>query len=134
MEKRKTVKIKDATNSNVEKLYSSFGGRVVLKVLIRPKLSKFVGFILDKRISKVFISSFIKNNNIDINLFEDKKYKSFNEFFIRKIKLENRPYSKNKKDFILDVIALCRNYILVNFIRLCNLDCKYYLRTKKRRK
>ena len=91
MEKRKTVKIKDATNSNVEKLYSSFGGRVALKVLIRPKLSKFVGFILDKRISKVFISSFIKNNNIDMTKYLNRDYSSFNDFFTReKIECEKK--------------------------------------------
>lgn len=91
----------DNTNKVLSILYDRKIGRFILKPLVSSSIiSNFVGFLLDRKISCILIKRFVKNNNIDINLFEDKKYKSFNEFFIRKIKLENRPYSKNKKDFI----------------------------------
>ena len=46
------------------------------------------------------IKSFIKNNNIDMSAFEEKKYRSYNDFFTRKIKLENRPMSSSQNDLI----------------------------------
>jgi len=91
----------DNTNKVLSILYDRKIGRLILKPLVSsPVISNIVGFLLDRKISCILIKRFVKNNNIDINLFEGEKYKSFNDFFIRKIKLENRPYSKRKNDFI----------------------------------
>ena len=80
---RRTVNINDVNKPIVEKLYSTIWGRAILKVLTRPSVSNFVGFILDRKISKCFISNFIKNNNIDMEQYVKREYFSFNDFFTR---------------------------------------------------
>ena len=72
-----------------------FGGNTLKKVyrnklLTRIATSKFISKVYGIYNSSVFsknkINKFIKENNIDISLYENKKYKSFNDFFIRKYK------------------------------------------------
>lgn len=82
-------------------LYSSSLGKIFLECFVKNKfLSVLYGKFQDMSISKRKIHSFIKEYNIDMNdyIIEDsKKFKSFNEFFYRKIKEEKRPmlYDKN---------------------------------------
>lgn len=100
MEKRRTVHINEANKPLVEKIYSIFLGRALLKLIIRPWVSKFVGFFLDKKISNCFIPSFIKNNKIDITQFVSREYNSFNDFFTReKLDIEKQIYAETG-DFI----------------------------------
>lgn len=79
-------------------LYDTKIGRIILKILICPFISHIVGFIHDTKLSKIKIKSFIKKNNIDMTLYEDKEYNSFNEFFKRE-KKDKRVKSK-KGDFL----------------------------------
>lgn len=82
-------------------LYDSRIGRILLKPLVSSSLvSNIVGSFMDSRISKIIIPSFIKNNNININDYEDKNYKSFNDFFIRKIKSDKREIIIDDNSFI----------------------------------
>lgn len=82
-------------------LYNSIFGRIILKFLVNtPLVSKISGFILNRKISKLLIKPFVKSNNINIDEYEKENYSSFNDFFIRKIKRNKRPISKNKNDFI----------------------------------
>lgn len=70
----------------VKLFYGNPLGRSIMKLFALPFFSKFIGLILSSKISKIFIPSFIKNNSINMNLFEEEDYKSFNDFFIRKRK------------------------------------------------
>lgn len=65
-------------------LYNTTLGRVCLKFMVAPPFSKFMGFLLDSPFSKILIPSFIKKNNINVDEFEKRKYKSYNDFFTRK--------------------------------------------------
>ena len=67
-------------------LYNTIPGRILLKLLINPFISKIVGFYHDMPLSKLKIKSFIKNNNITMEEYEKKEYKNFNDFFTRKRK------------------------------------------------
>lgn len=71
-------------------LYKSMPGRVILKVLTSPQISKIAGRLLDSRVSVCLIPGFIKANEIDLDEYEDQDYLSFNDFFTRKIRPENR--------------------------------------------
>lgn len=94
-------KMKDNPNKGLSFLYNNFFGRLLLKPLVAwPLASNIVGWFLDKKISKVFIKSFIKKNNINMDDFINQKYTSFNDFFIRKVKEEKRPISSNLSDFL----------------------------------
>lgn len=72
-------------------LYTKRIGRIFVRVLITRPITLVCGFFLNRRISTLFIKKFVKKNNIDMSLYEEKKYKSYNDFFTRKIKKENRP-------------------------------------------
>lgn len=82
-------------------LYNTKLGRIILKPLVANKLSStIVGHILDSKLSCLIIKPFIRKNKIKIDDFERKKYYSFNDFFIRKIKPEKRKIIKDKNAFI----------------------------------
>lgn len=65
-------------------LYNTAFGRFVLKLLIRPTISKIVGKYLSSFFSKGMVKRFIKKHNLDMSEFPERKYKSFNDFFTRK--------------------------------------------------
>ena len=73
-------------------LYESFVGRLLLKILVSRFVSKVCGALLSSRISKPLIKSFVKNNNIDLSLFEADNFTCFNDCFCRKIKEGLRPF------------------------------------------
>ena len=79
-------------------LYNNFLGRLILKIVISPVFSKINGKYNKMAISKNKIKKFIEKYNININEYEEKEYKSFNDFFIRKKKQIH--YDKNKNSFI----------------------------------
>ena len=71
----------------VKTFYGNPVGRTVVKAFSLPIFSKVAGDFLSNKTSKVMIRKFVKKNDINLDEFEDKKYRSFNDFFTRK-KLE----------------------------------------------
>ena len=67
-------------------LCGSAPGRLLLKPLTAPWLSKLAGSFLSTGASKVFIKPFIKSNHIDMSQFEPVEYESYNDFFSRRIR------------------------------------------------
>lgn len=94
--------IDDTTNQEkfLKLLYGTLIGRATLKFLTIPCLSKFAGFFLDSRPSSLLIDSFIKHNNITMSDYIPKRYKSFNDFFTRRIKPEKRPIDMSEKSLV----------------------------------
>lgn len=80
------IEKKDGQEQILGFLYGTVPGRLLLKPLTRPAVSKAVGWFLSSRISCLLIQPFIRKNGIDIKTFEKKKYRSYNEFFSRKIR------------------------------------------------
>ena len=94
-------------SGSVNFLYNTAFGRLLLKLLVCPWVSKVAGVFLDSPFSKPMIGKFVKKNSIDISLYEDCKYKSFNDFFIRK-----------KKQVVMDgtdtdFVSPCDGYLTV---------------------
>lgn len=81
-------------------LYGNAFGRMLLKPLTAPGLSKLAGKFLSTRISKVFIKPFIRNNHIDMSQFEPVEYESYNDFFSRRIRPEARPIDMDPEHLI----------------------------------
>lgn len=81
-------------------LYNTTPGRLILKILISPPISKIGGAYMDSGISKIHIKGFIHNNNIDMSQFEKAEYKCFNDCFTRKIIPDKRPVDRNKNVLI----------------------------------
>ena len=67
-------------------LYNDRGGRLCLKVLVRPFISKLGGRFLSCPLSKGLIAPFVRKNGIDLSEYEDREYDSYNDFFTRKIR------------------------------------------------
>lgn len=81
-------------------LYHSVPGRICLKALTAPCLSKMAGSFLDSKASTFLIDRFIKSNGIDMSDYEECEFASFNEFFRRSIKKEARPINYEPSNFI----------------------------------
>ena len=86
-------KVSNITNQDklLSFLYTNIFGRMLLKPLIQPQVSKLAGRYLSSAHSKWLISKFIERNEIDMDIYEECDYSSFNDFFTRKIKPECRP-------------------------------------------
>ena len=93
--------LKDNGQDNFLKLmYGSVVGRSILSVLVKPCVSRSIGWLLDKRISSCLVKPFIKANNINMSDYLDVKFRSFNDFFIRNLKPGKRFINYDKKILI----------------------------------
>ena len=63
-----------------------------MRIINRRWLSKLVGHHLDGRFSRRRIKKYIEKNGIDMSEYLEEDYKSFNEFFTRRIRPELRPF------------------------------------------
>ncbi len=81
-------------------LYRTLPGRIVLKALTAPVVSKIVGGFMDSPLSVFMIKSFIKNNGINMDDFLPERYGSYNAFFTRKIKPGARPVDMKESHLI----------------------------------
>jgi len=59
--------------------------------MISDKMTRIIELYMNTFISTIKIDGFIKKNNIDITEYRKKYYKSYNDFFTRKIKKDRRP-------------------------------------------
>lgn len=96
----KNVGTNDTQDAWLEFLYHSVPGRLCLKVLTQPFVSKVAGCFMNSVFSTGMISSFVKKNHIKLSDYEKKRYRSYNDFFTRKIKAGKRTIDYNKQSFI----------------------------------
>lgn len=76
-------------------LYNSRTGGYVLRIITRPGFSRTCAGVLDSRYSRMYIKRFISKNDIDMSEYVNKRWTSFNDFFIRRIKPDARPVDMN---------------------------------------
>lgn len=69
----------------LEGLYGRMIGRILLRPLVSPAVSRLGGRILDSKISRVLIPPFIRSHSIHMADYERRKYASYNDFFKRKL-------------------------------------------------
>ena len=94
----KAVQIPDADTSSINFLYNTIPGRVLLRLLVRTTVSKFAGLILRSPVSRLMVNGFIKRNDINTDEYQDAKYKSFDDFFIRRVKTGCRSFPDCEND------------------------------------
>ena len=85
------VLVKDDAGKAQKFLYRTFIGRLLLKIITRPFLTKLVGKYKNGKRSAKGIKKFIAAHAIDMSDYEPREYSSFNDFFTRKIKDGARP-------------------------------------------
>lgn len=84
----------------LELIYNHKAGRMMLKPMISPAFSRIGGLLLDSGASRFLIPLFIRSNSIDLSDYEKKEYKSYNEFFKRKLAPGARQIEMNPDVFI----------------------------------
>lgn len=79
-------------------LYNNLVGRIILKLLSTRVIAKLGGLFMNSRLSKFMIKRTIINYDMNMNLYEEKNYISYNDFFTRRLK--DIVYDKKKTSFI----------------------------------
>ena len=95
---RTTESINKTGAGSLRFLYNTAVGRMLLRPLICKPISSVAGWFMDRRVSALFVKGFIKSNGIDMS--EDRKFRSFNDFFTRGLKDGARPVLDGEDDFI----------------------------------
>lgn len=94
------VLVKDTASRGQKFLYRTFLGRCVLKILVLPFVSRLAGKYKNGKASARGIKKFVKKNGIDTSQYEEREFKSFNDFFTRKIKDGARPIDFNPSHLV----------------------------------
>lgn len=68
----------------LRRLYSHFAGRMLIKILICPSVSRIAGSFLDSRLSKILIPGDIRRGCRDMREYEKQSFSSYNDYFCRK--------------------------------------------------
>ena len=95
-------------------LYHTVPGRICLKFLTRPIVSKLAGCFLDTHLSKCLISPFVRKTGIRLQDYETKGIRSFNDFFIRRVRDGLRPVDFSPDHLIAPCDGLLRVYPIRN--------------------
>lgn len=80
-------------------LYCNFFGRLFLPLFSARWLSRLAGKYLDSPLSKPKIKRFVKKHGVDLGEFLPETYRSFNDFFTRRIRPELRPFDSAPEAF-----------------------------------
>lgn len=75
----------------LEWLYGTNAGKRLVRILVKPWVSKAAGAALDSRLSSLAVEPFRKKNKIDMTDFEKRRFRSFNDFFTRSLAPGARP-------------------------------------------
>ena len=99
---RDGTKINGTTGQDhlLEVIYGHALTRMLLRPFLSPAVSDICGKFLSTRFSRRIIPSFVKKNHIDLSIYEKQEFDSYNAFFTRKIKAEQRPINEQKNILI----------------------------------
>lgn len=93
-------------------LYHTLPGRLLLKPLTSPAVSRLCGRFLDSPFSRFLIGPFVRRNEIRLSDYDHDDFHSFNECFSRKIKPELRPINMDPDTLISPCDGLLSVYSL----------------------
>lgn len=124
-------KVSNITNQDklLSFLYTNIFGRMLLKPLIQPQVSKLAGRYLSSAHSKWLISKFIERNEINMDIYEECDYSSFNDFFTRKIKPDCRPVPEDLDVLISPCDCLATVYPIQESTTFSIKNTEYTLRS-----
>ena len=71
--------------------YCTFIGRILLKIVTTKFISNIIGLYMNSKMSRNKIKKFVTKNNINTFEYEYRNYKSYNDFFTRKVIPYKRP-------------------------------------------
>lgn len=85
------VFVRDNPTGLLAVLYNGAAGRLLLRGLIWPGLSDFVGHFLNTGMSRILNRPYIRHHGIDMSICEPGPFRSFNELFHRRVLPGARP-------------------------------------------
>ena len=85
------VEVYDGQGGAIRFLYENPLGQQLLRVLVRPGVSRTAGWLLDRAPSRLLVKPFVEKNRLDLSDYPPRRYSSFNDFFTRRIFPEKRP-------------------------------------------
>lgn len=106
----KLVKEDTSQDRLLKYLYTNPFGRMLLKPLVMPGISKLSGYLLSSFTSRHLIKTFIKKEGIDMSDFPTRRYRSFNDFFTRKMTDGARPIDPDENTLISPCDCRCSVY------------------------
>lgn len=86
----KNTYFEEKESNSLKFLYNNILGRLALKLITLKPIVNLYAKYQNSKLSKHKIKKFIKKNNINMDEYIKEDYKSFNAFFMRKIKPEAR--------------------------------------------
>lgn len=99
-------------------LYGSFFGRILLKIVVSTAASHLYGYINSRPASRKKIPGFIESNKIRTEDFEDREYRSFNDFFTRKLREGSRIIDADESRLISPADAKLLTYDIKEDLRI----------------
>lgn len=107
--------------------YRTMIGRILFRPLICRPVSALAGKFLDTRLSRALIPGFVRKNHIDMSQFEDREYRSYNDFFTRRVKEGMRPFSEQATDFCAPCDSMVSVYPVASDSTFCIKESQYTL-------
>lgn len=81
-------------------MYTHTMGRGLIRLLIRPSVSRAGGWLLGRSWSRCLIRPFVRHNDIDLSCCRKQKFSSYNDFFTRQIKPECRSLEGDEQTLV----------------------------------
>lgn len=100
-------------NGFLEFLYATAVGRWLLKLMVSPGFSRFGGWLLNTRLSALAVRPFVKRHHIDLTQCRQEKFRSYNDFFTRKLREDARPVDPSPES----LVSPCDGRLTVHPIR-----------------
>lgn len=108
----------------LRKVYGSKIGRSLLRPFVSPVFSCIAGKFLDSHASRFLITSFINKNHMDMKPYIKREYHSFNDFFTREIKPEERMIDYDEHHLVSPSDGKVSAYFL-------NQDCSFEIKNTR---
>lgn len=90
---------RDGLDELLRRLYANRFGRLLVRQLTNRHISALAGRMMDHPFSKRLIPGFIRRYDIDMGLYECRRFASYNDFFTRKTASGIREMSEDPADF-----------------------------------
>lgn len=86
----KFIEVNTKQDRFLARMYAKKSGRAVIRVLAARPVTGACRVFMNSPLSKPMIKRFVRKNHIDLSDYEPCKYRSYNAFFMRQIKPEQR--------------------------------------------
>lgn len=94
------IRENEAQDRLLATLYGTAAGRLLLKLLVQPWVSRLAGAFLNTPLSAGMIAPFAKRYGISLEECEQTGYPSYNAFFHRRLRADARPVDNRGEIFI----------------------------------